>query len=513
MTFAGDFFCIGLAAHHPEKFANHTHLIIDEIHERSVDTDLLCYMTKRLLTLHPQLRLVVMSATLNTTTYANYFNIPEDEYLFVGARRFPLKIHFLHDVLTMKSTFSSPVVSACKKLCNQNTNVLQPVQQNYSKVQLDIAFDISRKVGIPGRSVLIFVSGIAQITELVERFLEIKERRGRNNYLVIPIHSDIPFDEQMTAFEYVQKNEDGEGNDALPIKIVVATNAAESSITLPDCDHVICLGTAKRVEYNARKHRTQLVHRFCSKAGCDQRAGRTGRVRPGTVWRLYTHQMFSAMDEFDPPEIQQTPLEHVILQLKSALNTNVIPVLENVISPPDLSHIQPSFNELHRMRYIESPDDDASLTQDGTCAALLGLDLKISQVVIYGIKLGIPHEAVAVAAALSMDKSPFRQASPFVHTPIEMANITSSVVNGMSFFDQGMYSTPLMLVRVLHWYRHDNNTSSNRSRLIRKYGLAHARTKRLHITSRGIEMKMSKFVDCFHERELVDIGKHPRIQT
>ena len=75
-------FCQRLAAHHPEAFHSHTHLIIDEIHERSVDTDLLCYMTRRLLEMHPRLKLVVMSATLNTATYANYFGIPEDEYLF-----------------------------------------------------------------------------------------------------------------------------------------------------------------------------------------------------------------------------------------------------------------------------------------------------------------------------------------------------------------------------------------------------------------------------------------------
>jgi hypothetical protein len=122
-------------------------------------------------------------------------------------------------------------------------------------------------------------------------------------------------------------------------------------------------------------HRIQLVHRFISKAGCDQRAGRTGRVRPGKVWRLYTKKMGIAMDEFDPPEIQQTPLEHVIIQLKTALNTNIIPVLQNVISPPDLRHIQPSFNELFRMRYIENASDEADLTEDGRIAAALGKNL------------------------------------------------------------------------------------------------------------------------------------------
>ena len=226
----------------------------------------------------------------------------------VGARRFPLTIHWLDDMATMNigggggglepnghatptTTLPSRAVQEAKALCRQRVNVHAPVSQQYTKVEgnrfmfgwrhlfhvltcfffvlstivslfkVSLAFDIARHVGTPGRSVLIFVSGIAQITDFVDRFNEIKERgRGRNHYVVIPIHSDIPFHEQMLAFdqavleEEVGSGEEGETKShqpvprkrTLPIKIVVATNAAESSITLPDCDHVICLGTAKR---------------------------------------------------------------------------------------------------------------------------------------------------------------------------------------------------------------------------------------------------------------------------
>jgi HrpA-like RNA helicase len=243
------------------------------------------------------------------SSFSSFSHCIEHGYpTIVGARRFPLTIHWLDDMATMNigggggglepnghatptTTLPSCAVQEAKTLCRQRVNVHAPVSQQYTKVEgnrfmfswrhlfhvltcfffvlstivslfkVSLAFDIARHVGTPGRSVLIFVSGIAQITDFVDRFNEIKERgRGRNHYVVIPIHSDIPFHEQMLAFdqavleEEVGSGEEGETKShqpvprkrTLPIKIVVATNAAESSITLPDCDHVICLGTAKR---------------------------------------------------------------------------------------------------------------------------------------------------------------------------------------------------------------------------------------------------------------------------
>ena len=95
------------------------------------------------------------------------------------------------------------------------------------------------------------------------------------DYLLLAIHSDVPFEQQLEAFK----------SDGERVKVVVATNAVESSVTIPDADTVICLGTEKRVEFNPRFNRVQLVHRWISRASATQRAGRTGRVRP--VVRYY----------------------------------------------------------------------------------------------------------------------------------------------------------------------------------------------------------------------------------
>ena len=145
------------------------------------------------------------------------------------------------------------------------------------KEQYNLAVSLIKSVGQMGTAVLVFVSGIADITELTERF------EGLSRYKLYAIHSDLPFEEQEQAFIPAGPDE---------VKVVVATNAAESSITLPDCDCVICLGTHKALRYDARTHRVQLVNTWISKASSTQRAGRTGRVRPGNVYRLYPQVIY-----------------------------------------------------------------------------------------------------------------------------------------------------------------------------------------------------------------------------
>ena len=518
-----------LAFHHPEIFATHTHLVIDEIHERSVDTDLLCYMARRLLQMYSHLRLIVMSATINTSTYADYFGIPHDEFIFVGARRFPLTLNWLDDFGSLgkekaKKTGSktdsgdtslslpSVITNQAHALARVMNSPGDPVGKKVTELQRKIAFDLARFLGKPGRTVLIFVAGLRDIEEFAEWFEDFSNRSSqKRHYKFIPMHSEIPFDEQMVAFNTIDSDLQGPP----PVKIVVATNIAESSVTLPDCDNVICLGTAKCVEYNALRNRVQLVHRWISKAGANQRAGRTGRVRPGTVWRLYSKDFYQRMDEFDPPELQQTPLEHVIMQIKSALNSSVVPVLQNVISPPDLRALKPAFAELYRMGFLHAPNDDGELTDDGQVAASLGIDLKVAYFLLLGLRLGIPKESAAVAAALCMDKSPFRIASALVHTPEEMADIVTTVIKGKEFFDCGMYSEPMMLARVLRWYLSlQENKADKRhysqKRKLKKFGLVSARVKRLSTLFRSIEMKLSRHVQDLEKMPFIDIGKNPR---
>ena len=285
-----------LLAFHPEAFDNHTHLVIDEVHERSVDTDILCLLAKRLLERNKNISLILMSATLAANIYKDYFGVDEDP-IHVGVRTFPITTYFVEDILS-NIRLSNSASNAAKDLQNafNTSNPSSPGQiiQKVQRRQYAVAVAVAKEVGSPGSSVLIFVSGmndIIEITELIESSAPSSTQREGITYVCMPIHSDIPFEEQMAAFEPAKEDE---------VKIVIATNAAESSVTLPDVDHVICLGLMKQIQYNKNTHRQMLTCTWISKASSKQRAGRTGRVREGNVYRLYSRDFFeNAMIEFE----------------------------------------------------------------------------------------------------------------------------------------------------------------------------------------------------------------------
>jgi HrpA-like RNA helicase len=227
-------YLVRVLANNPGWFDSHTHLIIDEVHERSIDTDILCLLCRRLLHNHPTIRLVLMSATMAAELYGQYFGVPQPP-IFVGARRFPIKEFFVEDLTT--SVLSTSTKSKNAKLvqdvhneCERNKCKSAPSAFNMEKLY-NLATDITASVGNHGSSVLIFVPGMSDIEAIIE--LIEKLTIPGITFLCLPIHSNIPFEDQLAVFEAPTNGE---------VKVVLATNAAESSLTLPDCDHVICLG-------------------------------------------------------------------------------------------------------------------------------------------------------------------------------------------------------------------------------------------------------------------------------
>jgi hypothetical protein len=328
---------------------------------------------------------------------------------------------------------------------------------------------------------------IVAITECIDNFHVTGIR-----YSCCPIHSEIPFEDQMDAFNAPENDE---------VKIIIATNAAESSVTLPNVDHVICLGLCRQIMYNPVSHRQMLSPCWISRASATQRAGRTGRVRPGNVYRLYTRHAFeSFMEEFDPGEIRRVPLDSIILMLKQMLHEEVIPVLQQCIEPPQMETIDRSFQSLHRSSFLVEANDQADITALGSFVSSLGIDLTLGSLVGLGIQFGVAAEAIEMAAIMSFPKTPFQMTSPMFHDPATFNEITAEGYVARCHFDANLYSEPLSLMNAL-W---DYHMAPNKMKWCLYYRIAIARMKQLVATRNSLRKRVADYFGINEDRLMLE---------
>ena len=544
-----------LLANHVERFDNISHLIIDEIHERNVDTDILCWLCKNLLQTNPHIRLVLMSATLATSLYQTYFTtrtIKSPPIIHVGVKRFGIREYFVEDLL------SSPPFNFDGCWTNNEIQHIQSIQNEcevYKCQSAPTSFNMIKRfklvaklvtlIGQPKSNVLIFVPGmneIIAITELLEEYNANDTNNPKTEYVVFPIHSDIPFEDQMAAFneddgeeEYNEEHDNfiydnSDINDItklnmlIPttnkVKVIIATNAAESSVTLPNVDHVICLGLCRQIIYNEASHRQMLVPQWISQASSKQRAGRTGRIRPGYVYRLYTRNAFLCyMEEYDIGEMKRIPLDQVILSIKEMLTTttttntttsttdgsqdddghpktttrttSATEVLSQCIEPPNMDTIQRSFDSLYRWKYITEPNDEhGQITKLGKFVTILGIDLTLGCLIGLGIQFGLTAEVIELASILSFPKTPFSIANPLLQDPVTYNEIQKSTYISNCHFDSNLYSYPLSIMNLL-W---DYNMATNKHSFCKYYRLAHARMNQLLSTRKSLKARVANFL-------------------
>ncbi|KAL7553079.1 hypothetical protein ACHAWF_016337 [Thalassiosira exigua] len=474
-------YVVRLLANYPGWFDSHTHLIIDEVHERSVDTDILCLLCRRLLHSHPTIRLVLMSATMAAELYSQYFGSPQPP-IHVGARRFPIKEYFVEDLTSALalSPKSAKLAQGVFDECEKNRCNSAPSSQGMDK-RYYLATQIAASVGSHGSSVLIFVPGMSDIEAIIEQIEKLDVPYV--TFVCLPIHSDVPFEEQMMAFEPPKEGE---------VKVIVATNAAESSLTLPDVDHVVCLGLCKQIVYNRASHRQMLVPTWISRASATQRAGRTGRVREGNVYRLYSRNTFHKyMPPFEAGEMVRVPLDNVILSLRNMLNEEVTPILLDCLEPPDISNIERSFQSLHESNFISDPTDDGKITSLGSLVVALGIDLTLGAFVGLGIQFGVAAEAIIIAAILSFPKTPWMITSPLYHEHDQFNDIVSKTFASRCHFDGGLFSEPLATANLLYDYA----SSKSRGNFCWKHGISASRMKNLHSTAESLKRRVANYVN------------------
>ncbi|ONI21427.1 hypothetical protein PRUPE_2G065300 [Prunus persica] len=348
-----------------------THVFVDEIHERGMNEDFLLIVLKDLLPRRRDLRLVLMSATLNAELFSNYFG---------GAPT----IH-IPDALN-KSSFESYSPRARDSLSCWTPDCI-----GFNLIEA-VLCHICRKER-PG-AVLVFMTGWEDISCLRDQLKAHPLLGDPNRVLLITCHGSMATSEQKLIFGRPPPN---------VRKVVLATNMAEASITINDVVFVVDCGKAKETSYDALNNTPCLLPSWISQASARQRRGRAGRVQPGECFHLYPRCVYHAFAEYQLPELLRTPLNSLCLQIKSLQVPSIGEFLSAALQPPEPLAVQ---NAIGFLTSIGALDDNENLTSLGKYLSILPVDPKLGKMLIMGAVFHCFDPVLTIVSGLSV-RDPF----------------------------------------------------------------------------------------------------------
>ncbi|MFJ7248430.1 ATP-dependent RNA helicase HrpA [Kitasatospora sp. NPDC098652] len=340
-------------------------LIIDEAHERSLNIDFLLGYLKQLLPRRPDLKVVITSATIDPERFARHFG--DAPVIEVSGRTYPVEVRY------------RPIIDDADDETDEadrDRDQIQAICEAAQELQDEGPGDI-----------LVFLSGEREIRDTADALTKLKLR----NTEVLPLYARLSSAEQHRVFQRSNSR-----------RIVLATNVAETSLTVPGIKYVIDPGTARISRYSHRTKVQRLPIEAISQASANQRKGRCGRTSDGICIRLYSEEDFLSRPEFTDAEILRTNLASVILQMTAAGlgDISAFPFLD----PPDSRNIKDGVHLLHELGALDPEEKDPRkrLTALGRKLAQLPVDPRMARMVLEADRNGCVRDVMVIAAALSI---------------------------------------------------------------------------------------------------------------
>ncbi|WP_188985458.1 ATP-dependent RNA helicase HrpA [Saccharopolyspora thermophila] len=347
---------------HDRLLRRYDTLIIDEAHERSLNIDFILGYLKQLLPRRPDLKVIITSATIDPERFSRHFD--DAPVIEVSGRTYPVEVRY------------RPLVD--------DSDESEDVVRDQTQAICDAVDELCAEG--PG-DILVFLSGEREIRDTADAL----RQQNLRNTEILPLYARLSAAEQHRVFQPHSGR-----------RIVLSTNVAETSLTVPGIKYVIDPGTARISRYSFRTKVQRLPIEPISQASANQRKGRCGRVSEGICIRLYSEEDFLSRPEFTDPEILRTHLASVILQMTS-LGLGEIESFP-FIDPPDRRQITDGINLLHELGALDRTQTELHkrLTPIGRKLAQLPIDPRLARMVLEAERNGCVRDVLVIAAALSI---------------------------------------------------------------------------------------------------------------
>ena len=334
------------------EYRKYEFIIIDEAHERSVNIDFILSFIKKILTIRKDLKVIITSATFNTKKFSTFFN--NAPILSLEGRSYEVDIKYAKEVI------------------KKDEKIIYGIEKVIQILETTSSGDI-----------LFFLPGEYEILQACKTI----SGRLNNKINVLPLFSKLTSSDQKKVFAITNKR-----------KVIVATNIAESSLTLPNIEFVIDSGLSKQKRINFNTGLESLMIDFVSKASANQRSGRSGRTRPGICYRIYTEKEYEKMSDYDTPEIFRVSMSSVILRIISLGEKNIQDFdFIDSLSPKSISL---AYDELIALKLI---DEKREITKLGNKIVNLSLDIRLGKSLFESLKFNSYKKLSVICSGLSVD--------------------------------------------------------------------------------------------------------------